>query len=41
MPKAVEQKLKKEAKHLGLGKKRSDAYVFGTLRKLGWSPKKK
>ena len=41
MPKKLEVKLKKEAKAKGLGKKRSGAYVYGTLRKLGWKPKKK
>ena len=30
--------LKKEAKKKGLGKKRSDAYVYGTMRKAGWKP---
>ena len=41
MPKALEQKLKKQAKKKGLSKKRSDAYVYGSLRKTGWKPKKK
>ena len=40
MPKALERKLKAEAKKKGLGKKRTDAYVYGTLRKTGWTPKK-
>lgn len=40
MPKAIEQKLKKQAKKKGLGKKRAAAYIYGTLRKLGWKPKK-
>lgn len=39
MPKALETKLKKEAKKKGFGKKRSNAYVYGTLRKTGWKPK--
>jgi hypothetical protein len=39
MPKALEEKLEKGAKKLKLGKKRSDAYVYGTMRKLGWKPK--
>lgn len=34
MPKALEQKLKKEAKKLGLGKARANAYVYGTMRKI-------
>jgi hypothetical protein len=41
MPKALERKLKKQAKKKGLGKKRTAAYVYGTLRKTGWSPKRK
>lgn len=40
MPKAIEQKLKRQAKKKGLGKKRVAAYIYGTLRKLGWKPKK-
>jgi len=40
MPKAIEQKLKRQAKKKGLGKKRAAAYIYGTLRKLGWKPKK-
>ena len=34
----LERELKKEAKKKGLGEKRSDAYVYGTLRKTGWIP---
>ncbi len=41
MPKALERKLKAEAKKKGLGKKRTGAYVYGTLRKTGWKPKGK
>ena len=41
MPKALENKLKKEAKKKGLSKKRAGAYIYGTLRKTGWVPKKK
>ena len=40
MPKKFEQKLKREAKKKGLGKKRANAYVYGTMRKAGWKPKK-
>ena len=40
MPKAIEQKLKRQAKKKGFGKKRAAAYIYGTLRKLGWKPKK-
>lgn len=38
MPKEMEKKLKKEAKALGLGKERTNAYVYGTMRKTGWTP---
>lgn len=34
MPKAIEDKLKREAKKLHLNKKRTGAYVYGTLRKI-------
>jgi len=38
MPKALESKLKREAKAKGLKGKRANAYVYGTLRKTGWTP---
>ena len=41
MPVKMERKLKKEAKKKGLSGKRAAAYVYGTLRKTGWKPKKK
>ena len=41
MPKALEADLKKKAKQKGLGKKRTGAYVYGTLRKMGWTPPKR
>ena len=41
MPKKLELALKKEAKKKHFSKKRTNAYVYGTLRKLGWKPKKK
>ena len=40
MPEKLKRELKKQAKKLKLGKKRTDAYVYGTLRKTGWKPKK-
>ena len=40
MPKAMEKKLKVEARKKGLKGKRANAYVFGTMRKTGWKPKK-
>lgn len=41
MPKKMEQGLKRQAKKKGLTGKRKDAYVYGTMRKAGWKPKKK
>lgn len=34
MPIKVERKLKAEARRKGFGKKRTNAYVYGTLAKL-------
>ena len=41
MPKRLERRLKKEVKKKGLKGERANAYVYGTMRKLGWKPKKK
>jgi len=41
MPKALERKLKAQARKKGFIGKRANAYVYGTLRKSGWRPKKK
>ena len=41
MPKEVEDKLKKEANKKGLIGDRKNAYVFGTMFKMGLMPKKK
>lgn len=38
MPEEQERKLKKTAKKRGYGKERTGAYVYGTLRKMGWKP---
>lgn len=38
MPKALEKRLEREAAKKGLKGKRRNAYVYGTLRKLGWKP---
>ncbi len=40
MPKKLEKALKKEARKKGLTGKRKDAYIYGTMRKTGWKPKK-
>ena len=41
MPKKLEKKLRKEANKKGLKGERANAYVYGSLRKTGWKPKKK
>jgi hypothetical protein len=38
MPVEMERELKAEAKKKGLGKERTGAYVYGTMRKTGWTP---
>ena len=38
MPKAMERKLKRQAKKKGLKGKRANAYIYGTMRKTGWVP---
>lgn len=42
MPKKLEKYLKKRAKTVcrGRGKSCEDAYVYGTLCKTGWKPKR-
>jgi len=40
MPAKLERKLRRRAKALGLGKKRTNAYVYGTLRRTGWKPRR-
>ena len=34
----MEQKLKTQAKAKGFSKERTGAYVYGTMRKTGWTP---
>jgi len=41
MPKVLEKSLKRTAKKRGYGEKRTGAYVYGTMRRMGWSPKRK
>lgn len=38
MPEKMEKALKAEAKKKGLKGARADAYVYGTMRKTGWTP---
>ena len=40
MPKKMEQALKRTARKKGLSKERTGAYVYGTMRKAGWKPKR-
>jgi hypothetical protein len=40
MPKAMEEALEKEATKKGYKGKRRNAFVYGTLRKTGWKPKR-
>jgi len=40
MPKALERRLKKQAKKKGLKGERKDAYVYGTMRNTGWVPER-
>jgi hypothetical protein len=41
MPKKLEAKLKREARAKHFGKKRTNAYVYGTLRRTGWRPRRR
>jgi hypothetical protein len=41
MPKKLEEQLKRRGKKLGLTGDRLNAYIYGTLRKTGWEPKRK
>lgn len=41
MPEKIEQNLREEAKKkFPHDKERQNAYIYGTLRKTGWKPKK-
>ncbi len=40
MPKKMEEKLKREATAKGMKGERADRYIYGTLRKTGWKPKR-
>lgn len=41
MPEKLERELKAQASKKGLKGERADAYVYGTMRKTGWRPKRK
>ena len=38
MPAEMERKLKAQAKKKDFSKERTGAYVYGSLRKTGWTP---
>lgn len=38
MPKALENKLKKQARKKHLTGKKANKYIYGTMRKTGWKP---
>ena len=38
MPKKLEKKLKDAAKEKGMKGDKADAFVYGTMRKTGWTP---
>ena len=40
MPKELEAALMKMAKKKGFSKRRTGAYVYGTMRKTGWRPER-
>lgn len=41
MPKKLERRLKATARKRGYGRKRTGAYVYGTMRRMGWKPRRK
>lgn len=40
MPKELEEKLKKEADKKQMSEKQKNAYVYGTMRRQGWRPRR-
>ena len=41
MPEELERELRRQARKKGLKGERADAYVYGTMRKTGWTPSKR
>jgi hypothetical protein len=42
VPRRIEEKLRREAEQKFPGdKEKQNAYIYGTLRKIGWKPKEK
>ncbi len=40
MPKKLERSLKATAKKRGYGKRRTAAYVYGAMLRMGWRPRR-
>jgi hypothetical protein len=40
MPKRLEKQLARQATKKGLTGKRRQAYIYGTMRRTGWHPKR-
>ena len=40
MPKKMERKLRQTAQKRGYGQKRTNRYIYGTMRKNGWKPRR-
>lgn len=40
MPERLERALKAEAAKRGYSDKRADRFIYGTMRKTGWKPKR-
>lgn len=40
MPKELERDLERRGRKKGLAGERLDAYIYGTMRRLGWRPKR-
>ena len=38
MPAALHRKLKRTARKRGYNKERAARYIYGTMRKIGWTP---
>lgn len=40
MPKALERKLQRQAARKGFSGRRAARFIYGTLRKTGWKPRR-
>jgi hypothetical protein len=41
MPNKLERKLRRYARRKGMNRSQTAKYVWGTMRRLGWKPKRK